>query len=217
MRQHPFDGVMGLAGIGRPRTATTRAFARIFMGLAPSQPQSVTPCTALFQPFQRRFYVVTMRMYSMHPLHDLARLLGLAHIFQDAAQPHHGQKMLRVQRQARVPDRPWQGQAPVHEPRGGAGVPAFGKVGRVVDHGREMVERGVGLPFAHGVAPALQQQVHAGRTRARPDARDLTFDALPTLLRRVGQPVQQDTCGSSVGGVLRVSGRAPNRLPPRQD
>jgi len=58
---------------------------------------------------------------------------------------------------------------------GGAAVPGFGEIRRMVDQGREMADGGLHLPGLKGILAAGQQQIHRRRTGAAPDERDLAL------------------------------------------
>lgn len=165
----------------------------------------------MIHSFDRLAQAGTVRMQRQRRGEGRARIFHPSYLLENHAQSRQCTEMLRVAREHFFDIRHGKAQPIGHEPGGGARVPGFGEIGRMVDHGAEMGDGGVGLALAQGFLPALKQIIRHGRARSAPFALDLTLDSHPPLLigaRKFGHQ------GIKIGGrhVLRLRTR-----PQRQD
>ncbi len=183
--QHAFNRVMRFAGIGRPedRRYPRRCLHPMF---ACWSLQFLARCI-LLQTFHCFPYPLQMGMYSKRRLINLQSLIGFPGFFEDPRESRQRPEMAGVQPQ----DLRDIGNRRAIEPGlkigGGAGVPAFGKIGRVIDQRGKMLDRGPGLSDAHRVASALQQKIHRRRPGFGPFAPDLPFQPRGRTLIRLRQ------------------------------
>ena len=90
MRQHPFDGKMGLAGV---RRSENRRDPR---GRIHDRSLQVLPDRGFFQPRHSVLYVRQMRIDSQGHTIDLQRLFGSVQLLEDHAQSRQCREMARV-------------------------------------------------------------------------------------------------------------------------
>ena len=121
---------------------------------------------------------------------DLKGLLFLTQFLEDHGKTAQGAEMAGLKRQ-RLPQIVERGPVVVHKVIGRrAPVIGFGKVGGVVDGGREVLDRRQEIAGLQRVGATLQQKVHRGGAAARPPVDDPLLDPCSFFGGGFGQTVE---------------------------
>lgn len=152
---------------GRLRSAPfafRQSILKVFAFDLPRQPPK-----GLIHPFARR-----IKFFDTPP--SGKRSFGIAYLFEDQRKTRHRAEVARFKRQRRGDILKRLPIATELEPGRRAAIIGFGEPWRVVDDGREMLDRTPRISVRQRLLPSLKKQVHRRTSRLRPEFVDAGLD-----------------------------------------